>query len=176
MERDPKLIVLSEQLRGQSFELNAMQYEVGRSEECSICIPDPTMSSRHCRLERNDDGSYTIRDNGSTNGTRVNGVRIEEQKLNNSDIVQVGGVEVLYDSGERGMTSIASSQTKINLSESSGNLSLNEMTSHSPFGSKAETTVESGSRLTWLIYAGIGILAAVIAVLLFQLIRGIATP
>lgn len=113
----PKLIVLSEQLRGQSFELTEEVYTIGRAEDQRICIVDPTVSTRHCELVKNDDGLYTARDVGSTNGTRINGMRIEEQKLVNSDILQVGGVELLFDCDDKSPTCVLSTRTHIKLNE-----------------------------------------------------------
>jgi len=118
----PKIVVLSEQLRGQAFELTEEQYTIGRSENCSICIPDPTISSHHCTLVLEPDGSYRVVDNNSTNGTRVNGAKIQEQPLMNSDIVQAGGIEMLYDSDDKSVTSMLSTQTGIRLDDSTGNL------------------------------------------------------
>lgn len=54
-----------------------MQFlSIGRSSENNITINDPGVSRIHCRLTQYDDGSVTITDLGSTNGTFVNGVRI----------------------------------------------------------------------------------------------------
>ena len=44
----PKLTILSEQLRGKTFELNKDLHTVGRIEERDICIMDPTISTYHC--------------------------------------------------------------------------------------------------------------------------------
>ena len=96
----PKVIFLSGQLRGQAFELAKDEYTIGRTEDCGICIPDPTVSSAHATLVRTDDGAYEARDEGSPTGTRINGVRIDQagQRLAHNDILQVGDVEVLYHS------------------------------------------------------------------------------
>ena len=53
-----------------------------------------------------DDGKYAVVDEGSTNGTKVNQKKLEGEDmvfLNNSDILQVGGIEILFDDieGER---------------------------------------------------------------------------
>jgi hypothetical protein len=47
------------------------------------------------RLESLD---YVIKDLDSTNGTRINGERITEQKLRRNDILRLGNIELLYDS------------------------------------------------------------------------------
>jgi len=93
----PKLIILSEQLRGKRFELDKERLTVGRSEERDICIKDATVSTYHCEFIQTGN-SFTLRDNNSTNGTRINNVPLTGEKLLvSSDIVQVGNVEMLYD-------------------------------------------------------------------------------
>lgn len=177
MADNPKLVVLSEQLRGQSFELSGDRYVVGRAEESDICIPDPTMSGEHCVLTREEDGTYSVADQGSTNGTRINGVRLpEEQRLQHSDILQIGGVEVLYDSGEKVVTSNISTQTRINLQETSGGQNLTEMANFSPFGSRASGTPgETNKAVVYAVYSAIGLLVIVAVVLLVQVIFGIVS-
>lgn len=175
MARSPKIIILSEQLRGQSFELTEPRYTLGRAEDCDICIPDPTMSSHHSTLVQSNGQNYIIEDNGSTNGTRVNGVRVESQELTNSDIIQVGAVEILYDSAEKSVTSMLSTQTGINLSETAGDLTLEEMNNFSPFETSAEVGTESENRIvSWLISGGIGVLVLaalfVLALLVMKLL------
>ncbi|MBE6404552.1 MAG: FHA domain-containing protein [Lentisphaerae bacterium] len=100
MAGTPKLIVLSSQFRGKQFELTNDMYTVGRSEERDICIKDPSLSSYHCDIIRKGD-SFIVRDNNSTNGTRVNDKMITEQVLMNSDIIQFGGIEVLFDADSK---------------------------------------------------------------------------
>jgi pSer/pThr/pTyr-binding forkhead associated (FHA) protein len=111
MSGTPKLIVLSSQFRGKQFKLTEDLYTVGRTEERDICIKDGSLSSHHCDLIRSGD-TYIIRDNNSTNGTRVNNTPVTEQELMNSDIIQFGGIEVLYDADNKdGSHSTATQKT-----------------------------------------------------------------
>ena len=48
---------------------------VGRRDSCDIALRFPNVSSRHCELELVD-GYWLVRDLGSSNGTKVNGVRV----------------------------------------------------------------------------------------------------
>jgi len=115
MAGTPKLIILSEQLRGKRFELNKERLTVGRSEERDICIKDPTVSTYHCEFIQNGN-TYILRDNDSTNGTRINNVPLTgEQQLVSSDIVQVGSVEMLYDCEDE--ASVMRTQTGIVIDE-----------------------------------------------------------
>ena len=116
----PKFIVLSEQLRGKMFELNQDEITIGRSEERSICLKDPTVSTLHCKITRNGD-KFIIADTGSTNGTKVNGAPLTaEHELQNGDTVKIGAFELLYDSEDKTMTmSIQKTQTGIDINAAS---------------------------------------------------------
>ena len=124
---NPKLTVLFEKLRGKTFELEKPEMTVGRRETNDICIKDSSLSGLHCTLIRTESGSYILRDNDSTNGTRINNIPIREQELKDSDIIQFGGVEVLYDSnsgsGSSGASTIGGRTHTINLDSLETNLS-----------------------------------------------------
>ena len=62
---------------------------VGR-ESSDIVIDDETISSQHFAIEYGEDGSYTIQDLGSSNGTAVNGSEIQTAILTSGDRIQVG--------------------------------------------------------------------------------------
>src|SRR5262245_36609879 len=49
---------------------------IGSDPECDLVVDWPTVSGRHCRLTRASDGDR-VEDLGSSNGTYVNGVRVE---------------------------------------------------------------------------------------------------
>ncbi|MBQ4107501.1 MAG: FHA domain-containing protein [Lentisphaeria bacterium] len=156
MADHPKLMVLFEKLRGMSFELVEAQYTVGRKDSMDICIKDASLSGHHCDLIRLEDGNYMIRDNDSTNGTRVNNVITKEAKLKSSDILQLGGVEVLYDFGNTADTPTAVTRT-INLDDLDSNLStVRELNNYSPF---AKQERQKNKRNTLMLYGIIAILA-----------------
>jgi pSer/pThr/pTyr-binding forkhead associated (FHA) protein len=57
---------------------------VGRQPDCDICIPFPNVSSRHAEL-RFYKGWWILLDRKSSNGTRVNGDKIERKRLKPGD-------------------------------------------------------------------------------------------
>lgn len=66
---------------------------IGRERDNDIILPagDKSASRHHCQIIQENDGSYTLVDVGSTNGTYVNGVQRHGQvKLNPNDIVRAG--------------------------------------------------------------------------------------
>ncbi|HEX5657381.1 MAG TPA: FHA domain-containing protein [Polyangiales bacterium] len=54
------------------FEFEQVRVVLGRSAGADVRLPDLTVSDSHATIEREGD-SYGVRDEGSTNGTRVNG-------------------------------------------------------------------------------------------------------
>ncbi len=116
----PKFIVLSEQLRGRMFELNQDEITIGRSDDRTITLKDPTVSTLHCKITRNGD-RLVIVDAGSTNGTRINGEPLTgEYELQNGDTVKIGAFDLLYDSEDKTMTmSIQKTQTGIDINAAS---------------------------------------------------------
>lgn len=86
------LTITSGSLNGQTFDLSEGALSIGRSENASIRfdpLNEKIASKQHAFIELKTDGFYLI-DNRSTNGTFVNGQRIETVKLNDGDMIQFG--------------------------------------------------------------------------------------
>ncbi|HVB30812.1 MAG TPA: adenylate/guanylate cyclase domain-containing protein [Gemmatimonadaceae bacterium] len=80
-----------------SFELRAGSPQlVGRAPTCDLPIIDPTISRRHAEVECTA-GGVRVRDLGSSNGTFVNGARIEHADLAAGDRVTFGKVELTLE-------------------------------------------------------------------------------
>ena len=96
----PKLHILSGVLEGKAFDLIEERITLGRALDNTIRLEDGTVSHHHATLVL-DGSDFKLRDLNSTNGTRVNGLRIAESKLHNGDAVRLGSVEMLYESDIR---------------------------------------------------------------------------
>ena len=68
---------------------------IGRAAGADFIVDAALVSRVHCRLTALADGQLEVRDLDSTNGTFVNGERVETMKLAPGDKLQVGRVELL---------------------------------------------------------------------------------
>lgn len=69
---------------------------LGRAPDNGLVIADPRVSRRHGRFQTRH-GTLVYTDLGSTNGTRVNGIRVDEIVLGPGDRIQVGDVVVVVE-------------------------------------------------------------------------------
>jgi pSer/pThr/pTyr-binding forkhead associated (FHA) protein len=83
---------------GSEYELDSTAVTIGRAAQNDISIDgDEFASARHARIEPRRDGVW-VSDLGSTNGTFVNGVRIDRpRKLVSGDVVRAGETELRYE-------------------------------------------------------------------------------
>lgn len=73
---------------------------IGRETSSGIFLEDEATSLRHAVIDERD-GTYVVRDVGSSNGTFVNGQRVVMRKLDNGDIVSIGRYTMLVVLGPR---------------------------------------------------------------------------
>src|SRR5438132_241267 len=74
-----------------SFSITRDMTVVGRREDCDLRIPLSDVSRKHCRMIVNGE-AIKVEDLGSSNGTYVNGERIQQGELTPGDTVQIGPV------------------------------------------------------------------------------------
>lgn len=93
------LQVRSGEEQGKAVLVDADSFVVGRDEACELTLDDARLSRRHAVLEPEPDGSVKLRDLGSSNGTYVNGKRVESTVLKGNEQIQLGNT-VLVSSCE----------------------------------------------------------------------------
>ena len=69
---------------------------IGRDPDATIPLSEPSVSWHHARIEVEADRHVLI-DGGSSNGTFVNGLRVQRSLLEPGDLVQIGAAALLYD-------------------------------------------------------------------------------
>lgn len=65
---------------------------IGRAPDCDVIIDRQEISRHHAELLRIDATSYELRDLGSTNGTHVNGVRVDTALVGDGDEIRLGAL------------------------------------------------------------------------------------
>src|SRR5712671_1643092 len=95
----PRLVLLSEGLTGRSYDLKIDKTTVGRVPDNAFEIAETSVSSHHCEiLLRGND--VVVKDLGSTNGTFINGEKIDEAVLKPGQILRLGMIEMRYETAD----------------------------------------------------------------------------
>ncbi|MET9084201.1 MULTISPECIES: FHA domain-containing protein [unclassified Streptomyces] len=88
---------------GSRFLLDSDLTTAGRHPQSDIFLDDVTVSRRHVEFRRQPDGSFTVADVGSLNGTYVNRERIDQVALSNGDEVQIGKYRLVFYASRQGI-------------------------------------------------------------------------
>jgi pSer/pThr/pTyr-binding forkhead associated (FHA) protein len=88
-----KLVLLSAGMAGRSHELKVDKTTIGRLEDNTFQIPEPSVSSHHCEVLLNG-SNVVIKDLNSTNGTFINGDKISESPLKPGQVLRLGQIEL----------------------------------------------------------------------------------
>jgi len=82
---------------GQAYPLVRAITLLGRGTETDIRVEDPGVSRKHCEIVVGNPAM--VRDLRSTNGTFVDGQKIDEVALEDGSVVKIGGTSLVYRSG-----------------------------------------------------------------------------
>lgn len=80
--------------RSRQADLNPDGAVIGRDPACDVVIASPEISRRHAKIFQTSSGQWTIKDLGSSNGTFVNGGRVESCPISPGDIIEIGPVHL----------------------------------------------------------------------------------
>jgi pSer/pThr/pTyr-binding forkhead associated (FHA) protein len=83
---------------GRAFEAGPVPLTIGRADDNDVALAgDEFASGHHARIESNREGVWVL-DLNSTNGTFVNGARLDgRRRLRAGDVVQVGETELRFE-------------------------------------------------------------------------------
>ena len=96
------LLVRKGSLKGERFTVRVPVVNIGRAEYNDIVVSHESVSQAHAKLQRRDE-IWILSDLGSTNGTTVDGVRVEDETpLSPGSTIVIGEVPMLFDPAEGG--------------------------------------------------------------------------
>ncbi|MFM8734775.1 MAG: FHA domain-containing protein [Pirellulales bacterium] len=101
-----RLVILSSSGRPSKDLRLSLPAVIGRGEGVSLRLKEDSVSRRHCEVIARD-GTVVIRDLGSTNGTRVEGVHLEpnvEREIDSGTILEIVGYRIMVEYGAGGTT------------------------------------------------------------------------
>ena len=106
-------LVRSGTLKGQRLMVRVPVVNVGRAEYNDLVIPDDSVSSTHAKLQRRD-GVWVLTDSDSTNGTWVDGERLQgESVLGPGAVVRFGEISVMFEPTDEHLGMGSGSGTKV---------------------------------------------------------------
>ena len=92
--REPEIWAWLNMSDGSQVPITHWENIIGRSRSCDVVLDVSTVSRNHAVLTRYDDGSWTISDASSKDGTYVNGRAVQICALQSKDRISIGGVEM----------------------------------------------------------------------------------
>ncbi len=92
----PRLLVIAGPSRDLTIPLPNGEATVGRDPANLVAVIDPSVSRKHCLLQREEDGRCQIKDLDSRNGTLVNGQPIKQHWLTHGDEIATGDSVFLF--------------------------------------------------------------------------------
>ena len=90
------LVVVRGPIAGARMALSKDVTTAGRHPQSDLFLDDITVSRRHAEFRRSGDGSFTVADVGSHNGTYLNRQRVEEARLTSGDELQIGKYRLTF--------------------------------------------------------------------------------
>ena len=91
----PRLLAISGSLAGTVRELSDSQISVGRDEANQLRLSDPTVSRKHCTIQKIDE-QFELIDLDSLSGTFVNGTPVRRKLLDHGDTIRIGSAELVF--------------------------------------------------------------------------------
>lgn len=146
---------------GQMFEaeLTGDRMSVGRNDDNDIAIPDGSVSGSHGQFT-NDGTTWTFTDLGSTNGTKVNGERVDNVELGHGAKFEIGNVAVtFYDENAQPAVSSAAQTAPRTSTVTAGGYGASkiERAARTGFGLKKKKS--DGTRTMLMLLGVVGLLA-----------------
>jgi pSer/pThr/pTyr-binding forkhead associated (FHA) protein len=95
LSQPPRLVVKLKNRPLKTYPMNSTEMTIGRLPKNDIVIDNLSISRKHAVIRSTKNG-FTVCDNGSKNGTFVNGEQIQEVLLNDGDVITLGKYQIIF--------------------------------------------------------------------------------
>jgi hypothetical protein len=85
---------------GERFVLGETVVSIGRLPESTLVLEDPNVSRQHAEIRPSGTG-FVLADLGSTNGSKVNGIKVSERVLQDGDELTFGGTSFRFEADRK---------------------------------------------------------------------------
>jgi pSer/pThr/pTyr-binding forkhead associated (FHA) protein len=167
-----KLVILTHGMTGRTHELKVDKTTIGRVEDNTFQIAEPSVSSHHCEvLLRGEE--VVVKDLNSTNGTFINDEKITESVLKPGNTLRVGQIELRLENGapaspSSGAPAPAPAKKSEPVARTARGVSLSELESGSrpPGFDTASTFTKKRNQVGTYFWIGAVVVGVVIIILL----------
>ncbi len=94
------LLVTDKDGNTQELQVTGQPIILGRSSSCNLTLDDTMVSGKHCAFKLSQSGKVLLKDLGTTNGTLLNGSRIQDTQIFCEDIVTLGNITIEIDTSK----------------------------------------------------------------------------
>jgi pSer/pThr/pTyr-binding forkhead associated (FHA) protein len=166
-----KLVVLSAGMTGRTQELKVDKTTIGRVEDNTFQLAEPSVSSHHCEVLLRG-SEVVVRDLNSTNGTYINGEKVTEKVIKPGQILRLGQIEMRLE------TDVPATSTKKQLDQTlvmQRGVSLNELEQGSRpggFDTKGSGFSKKGdnvNKIFWIVAGLVGLLIVGLLIYVFTI-------
>lgn len=95
----PSILVISGSQQGTEIAITETPFIIGSNDSCNFKVKDPAVSRKHCEIDF-DGLLFTLRDNNSTNGTFISGLRIGTAYLTSGTEITIGSTKLIFTPGK----------------------------------------------------------------------------
>lgn len=160
-------------MTGRAHELKADKTTIGRVEDNTFPIAEPSVSSHHCEVLLRG-AEVVVKDLESTNGTYINGDRITESVLKPGQILRLGQIEMRLETDDAAQPAKKAVDQTLVMQRG---VSLTELETGAKGGGFDTTSKgfskkqDQGSKIFWIAAVVVGVIIVALLLLVFMTIK-----
>ncbi len=162
-----KLVLLSSGMTGRTHELKVDKTTIGRLEDNTFQIAEPSVSSHHCEiLQRGSD--LVVKDLNSTNGTFIGNEKVSESVLKSGQILRLGQIEMRLETDAPAPSAPSKKTDQTMVMQRGVNLSELDQSNRTAFDTKTSGFSKKENKVNKIfLMAGIALGVIIAALLLY---------